>query len=144
MKAAIHALDPDADVHGYIPQGLVEVRSQFAAEAICRSIETAGYSASETERRPRSLRLPGLGRLVGRAALWGSAWAFLLPIVGFSAMLIAIQFDPTCNSPGDSGGCYMGLVTVPILLSVPGALLGFIVTFGLGLYRLQRVQRLPF
>jgi len=144
VKAAIHSLDPDAMVVGHIPQGLVEVRSRSGAEALCLAIEAAGYPAAETERRPRRPRPAGLGRLVGRSVLWGLAWAILLPILGFFAMLIAIQFDPACNAPGDSGGCYMGLATAPVLLSFPGALLGFAVTFGLGLRRLRRLQTLPF
>jgi hypothetical protein len=66
----------------------------------------------------------GLGCLVG---------AFIVPIVVFVVVLIGERFDPVCGTPGDSGGCEMGLASATIMAVVPGVLIGLVVGFLLGL-----------
>jgi hypothetical protein len=66
----------------------------------------------------------GLGCLVG---------AFIVPIAVFVVILILEHFNPVCGTPGDSGGCEMGLASATIMAVVPGVLLGIVVGFMLGL-----------
>ena len=71
----------------------------------------------------------GLGCLFG---------AFVVPIVAFVIVLIRNKFDPVCGTPADSGGCEMGLFSIPITSIVPGVLIGIMVGFGLGWLRASR------
>lgn len=50
-----------------------------------------------------------------RAGLWG---LLIGPLFGVLAVVALMIFDPKCG-PGDSGGCAMGLVTVPVTLALP-------------------------
>jgi hypothetical protein len=80
---------------------------------------------------PRGQRGRDVGRLLWnaiRAGLWG---LLLVPLFGLLFVFGLMIFDPKCGSPGDSGGCAMGLVTVPAVLVVPG----FATFFGLRLLR---------
>lgn len=60
----------------------------------------------------------GLGCLVG---------AFIVPIAVFIVVLIGERFDPVCGTPGDSGGCEMGLASTTIMAVVPGVVIGTVV-----------------
>lgn len=71
----------------------------------------------------------GLGCLAG---------AILVPIATFVIVLIRNQFDPVCGTPADSGGCEMGLFTIPTTSIVPGVLIGISVGFLIGLARASR------
>ena len=62
-----------------------------------------------------------------RAGLWG---LLIGPLFGVLAVLAFMIFDPKCG-PGDSGGCAMGLATVPVGLALPT----FGLFFGVGLLR---------
>jgi len=57
---------------------------------------------------------------IKRLALWVLLGAILGPVSGFLLILGFNIFDPSCNTPGDNGGCAMSLVTVPPMLVVPG------------------------
>ena len=48
------------------------------------------------------------------------------------ARRIAERFDPVCGTPGDSGGCEMGLAADTMAV-IPGILLGILVGVVLGL-----------
>ncbi|MDF2812581.1 MAG: hypothetical protein K0S56_3612 [Microvirga sp.] len=61
-------------------------------------------------------------RKIGTVLGWGLAGAVVAPVLGFLTVLGFILLNPICRSPGDSGGCYMSAVTVPIMLVVPGAM----------------------
>lgn len=68
--------------------------------------------------------------------LWGAIrmglWGLLLgPLLAFIFIFGLMIFDPACGSPGDSGGCAMGLVTVPIGIALPS----FVLLFAIGLAR---------
>jgi hypothetical protein len=63
----------------------------------------------------------GLGCLVG---------AFIVPIV----VLIGERFNAVCGTPGDSGGCEMGLASATIMAVAPGMLIGLVIGFVLGLW----------
>ena len=68
----------------------------------------------------------GLGCLAG---------AFIVPVVAFIIVLIRNALDPVCGTPADSGGCEMGLFSIPITSIVPGVLIGIAVGFALGARR---------
>lgn len=74
-------------------------------------------------------------RLVGRSLLWGVAGFFAVPLAAFAVMLVFVLLDESCNSPGDSGGCYMGLVTAPLATAPFGFVAFFVVTLVRGLHR---------
>lgn len=61
-----------------------------------------------------------------RAGLWG---LLLGPLFGALVVIGLMIFDPKCARPGDSGGCAMGLVTVPLGIAIPS----FCLLFALGL-----------
>src|ERR1700723_1717109 len=56
----------------------------------------------------------GLGCVVG---------AIIVPIIVFVVVLITERFDPVCGTPGDSGGCEMGLAADTLMAVIPGNLL---------------------
>jgi hypothetical protein len=64
------------------------------------------------------------GRLVFRSVLGAMIGIIAVLIAVFVLMLIAIQFDSHCGTPGDSGGCEMGVATVSAASALPGAILG--------------------
>jgi hypothetical protein len=66
----------------------------------------------------------GLGCLVG---------AFIVPVVVFIVVLIGERFNPVCGTPGDSGGCEMGLASATVMAVVPGMLIGLVIGCVLGL-----------
>ena len=71
----------------------------------------------------------GLGCLFGGfVALAGS----------FVIVLVLNQFNPVCGTPADSGGCEMGLVSIPIQSIVPGAFIGIAIGVALGVWRAYR------
>jgi hypothetical protein len=79
-----------------------------------------------------------LARLLGRALLWGAAWSLLAPLAGLVPMIAIYIADTRCGTPGDSGGCEMGMASVLIGLVPTGFALGFLVTLIRGILRLRR------
>jgi hypothetical protein len=70
---------------------------------------------------------PSVRQKIGRAMLW-ALWGFLLaPIVVFVIGLGVNHFNPVCGTPGDSGGCEMGLVVAAVGAVMPGAMIGFLI-----------------
>lgn len=81
-------------------------------------------------------------KLVARTLGWGLAGALIVPAAAFCAALLFVVLDPRCSSPGDSGGCYMGLATVTMAAVVPG-FVGFAgVTLVRGLARQGMFRRM--
>ncbi len=70
-------------------------------------------------------------RIFGKGLLWALGGFFIAPVTVFVLVLIMNAFDPVCGTPGDSGGCEMGLAMVSIGSILPGAIIGF----ALGLWR---------
>jgi hypothetical protein len=65
--------------------------------------------------------------MVLRALGWGLVGLIVAPVAMFGIMAIVYHFSPECGTPGDSGGCEMGMA-VAIILAVPiGALAGFLI-----------------
>jgi hypothetical protein len=72
-----------------------------------------GTSASATK-----ASISGIGCLAGIAA------AIVVPAFVFVAILIANANNPNCGTPGDSGGCEMGLASGTIAAVFVGLMLG--------------------
>jgi hypothetical protein len=81
-----------------------------------------------------------LVRLVGRALLWGAGWSLLAPLVALVTIIAIYALDSRCGTPGDSGGCEMGMASVLIGLVPTGFALGFLVTLFRGILRLRRAR----
>jgi len=76
--------------------------------------------------------------LVGRIAGFGLLGLIVTPIiVTITVLTLAHLFDPSCGTPGDSGGCEMGAASMGIFSALPGLAIG--VAFAL--YRHFRGKR---
>lgn len=65
-----------------------------------------------------------LGLLV-RALAMGLLGLVCAPIVTTLVVLaLAHAFDPSCGTPGDSGGCEMGAVSIGVASALPGFAIG--------------------
>jgi hypothetical protein len=62
--------------------------------------------------------------LAGIGCLAGIATAVVVPVFVFVAILIANANNPNCGTPGDAGGCEMGLASVTISAVFIGLVLG--------------------
>jgi len=67
-----------------------------------------------------------MGIIIGRAIGYLFAGAIALPLAMLVPMVLVYIFDSRCGSPGDSGGCEMGIATVVMSCVPVGALLGCI------------------
>ncbi|TCR66290.1 hypothetical protein [Bosea sp. BK604] len=72
--------------------------------------------------------------------IWGTIrtglWGLLLgPLFALLFVIGLMIFDPVCGSPGDSGGCAMGLVTAPIAIALPSFVLGAAIGLARELWR---------
>lgn len=79
----------------------------------------------------------GMARLLTKALLSGLIGLVLGPLLGLIAVFGLMLFDPKCGSPGDSGGCAMGLLTVPVALALPSFVLFALVSLVRSLWRLH-------
>lgn len=88
--------------------------------------------------------LAGEGAMVWtvvRALIFGLVGLICLPIVTTLLVLaLAHLFDPRCGTPGDSGGCEMGAVSIGVLAALPGFALGVALTFFQAWRRQRRGQ----
>lgn len=74
--------------------------------------------------------------LLLRALKAGLPGLLLGVTVAVAAVILAMIFDPKCG-PGDSGGCAMGLVTVPLTVALPGFALFFAGSLARGLWQIR-------
>jgi copper chaperone CopZ len=142
VEAAVHGVDPAAVVTISLPAGLVAVDTVASSGALCAAIEARGFIAEPTTRtlpKPRpSLPNGAMPRLFGRALLWGLAWFLFSPLVVFVVTFVVATFDPVCGTPGDSGGCEMGVVSISASAAPIGGMLAFAITLIRGLVRMRR------
>ena len=77
-----------------------------------------------------------MGGLILRAILWGALGAGVAPIAAGVLLFAMTRTDPRCGTPGDSGGCEMGIAAAVITM-IPAGAIGFaLVTFIRGYRRL--------
>lgn len=77
-------------------------------------------------------------RIFGKALLGALIGFFATPIAVFAVVLVLNFFNKVCGTPGDSGGCEMGLFAVTVASAIPGAAIGFIVNLVRGLLARRR------
>jgi hypothetical protein len=95
------------------------------------SDEQDGNSAS-----PTKASLSGIGCLAGIAA------AIVVPTFVFVAILIANAYNPNCGTPGDAGGCEMGLASGTISAVFIGLVLGASIAVAAAIAgRIRRIKR---
>jgi hypothetical protein len=144
IESAVRSVDPAARIAVSLSAGLASVQSVAPLALICQAIESRGFIAEPSARafpvqRERAASLVSghaiLG-VFGRALLWGLLCALIAPLVTFLVVLGLQYFDQTCGTPGDSGGCAMGLVSATILSIAPGAVVGFLIALVHGIVRL--------
>ncbi len=58
-------------------------------------------------------------------------------VVGIAALALAYSLDTRCGTPGDSGGCEMGIASLAIASALPGLAIGV----GIALYLHFRRKR---
>jgi hypothetical protein len=76
-----------------------------------------------------------VGKLVLRALGWAAVGLFAAPLAVLAVMIVVYQFDSRCGTPGDSGGCEMGMA-VSVISAVPiGAIVFFLFVLIRGLTR---------
>jgi hypothetical protein len=76
-----------------------------------------------------------VGAVVLRALGWGVVGLFVVPLVVFAIMAVIYQFDSRCGTPGDSGGCEMGMAVAIFASALPGAIAFFLFVLIRGLAR---------
>jgi hypothetical protein len=64
-----------------------------------------------------------LARIIGYAL----AGSVVLPLAVLAVMLVFYAMDSRCGTPGDSGGCEMGMAMLVMGASPVGAALGLII-----------------
>lgn len=75
-------------------------------------------------------------RLLTKTLLAGLIGLVVGPLAGLVWVFGLMMFDPKCG-PGDSGGCAMGLLTVPVVLALPSFVLFALVSLIRSLWRLR-------
>jgi copper chaperone CopZ len=149
IETAVRNVDPVAVVAVSMSTGLANVRSSAPVERIRQAIEARGFIVQPTDRAfpPRQTKSKVGARalldVVGRALLLGLVCACLVPVVTFVVLLVLQHFDRSCGTPGDSGGCAMGLLSATILSIAPGAVLGFLIALVHGVLRLANTVSSP-
>jgi hypothetical protein len=76
--------------------------------------------------------------MVLKALGWGFLGLFVAPLVMFGIMAIVYGLSSECGTPGDSGGCEMGMGVAIVLSSPIGALGFFLVALAIGQSRRQQ------
>jgi len=76
-------------------------------------------------------------RLLTKALLSGLIGLVVGPLLGLIAVFGLMLFDPKCGRPGDSGGCAMGVLTVPVALALPSFMLFALVSLTRNLWTLR-------
>lgn len=67
-------------------------------------------------------------RMIGYAVRFGALGFVLTPFaVFFGGLFLAYALDDRCGTPGDSGGCEMGVASLAMASSVVGLALGIAV-----------------
>jgi uncharacterized YccA/Bax inhibitor family protein len=141
IEQAVRSVDPAANVVVALSPGLASVRSAAPAARIRAAIEAQGFIAeprAAVRRAQAPISVNAVLSVFGRALLSGLICALIVPLVTFLTMLGLEYFDRACGTPGDSGGCEMGLVSTTVLSIAPGAMLGFLITLVHGFIRIAR------
>jgi hypothetical protein len=65
----------------------------------------------------------------GRAIGFGLVGLLVVPLVVMFAVLgLAHLLDPSCGTPGDSGGCEMGAASIGFVSAIPAMVAGVVIS----------------
>jgi hypothetical protein len=78
-----------------------------------------------------------MGIILGRAIGYLFLGAIVVPLVVLAIGIVEYMTDSRCGSPGDSGGCEMGIASV-VMSAVP---LGAILGLAFGIWRGIKARR---
>ena len=85
-----------------------------------------------------------MARIIAKAALFGLLGLVVLPVVVFVGVLaFGYALDPSCGTPGASGGCEMGAAASAIASAIPGFMLFFLVSLLLRVTSRENAAALP-
>ena len=76
-----------------------------------------------------------MGSIILRAIGWGVVGLFVVPLATFAIMAVVYQLNSQCGTPGDSGGCEMGMGVAVVASALPGAIAFFLFVLIRGLNR---------
>lgn len=65
-----------------------------------------------------------VGRMIGYAVVGLVAAPVAVTLL---VLVLAHLLDPSCGTPGDSGGCEMGAVSIGVVSAVPASIIGAVV-----------------
>lgn len=110
-------------------------RGIYAAGPIRASLSAARAAPGSAKLRAREGT--GMTDIVLKALRAGLIGLVLGPLFGLIWVTGLMIFDPKCSGPGDSGGCAMGLLTVPAVLIAPSFVLFATVSLARNLWRVR-------
>jgi hypothetical protein len=85
----------------------------------------------------------GLGQAFGCAFGLAFAGLILVPILIFILGAIVNAFNPTCGTPGDSGGCQMWAAGMALTAAIPAGIIGAVLGLAIGLRAWWRGRNKP-
>jgi hypothetical protein len=134
IRDAILRFDPAARIWTNWPANMIAVETAAPAEALRTAVQDAGYIAAQRQGPPPT-RAP-VGFAAGAMMLIGLTVAGLVlgSLLGVALGMGHFVLNPRCGTPGDSGGCAMGIPMIAIGVGLLGAPLGF----AIALWRLIR------
>lgn len=128
VEQALRGIDPGAQLWTNWPEGLVAARSVQPAEALREAVQDAGFIAALRLGIPAAPER-GIGEMILRVIGFTFAGFVLGGLAGAAFGIAMLMLDPSCNAPGDSGGCAMGIPMIAIGASMLGAPVGFVLAF---------------
>ena len=127
VLAAIRQRDPAAVVWTDWPRGLVAVQTDWPPEMLRVAVQDAGFIAAWLAHPPREVSARGAAAAVVRVIGYGLAGFVLGALAGAALGIANVALNPVCGSPGDSGGCAMGIPMIAIGAGFLGAAAGAVV-----------------
>ena len=124
VLAAIRRRDPSAAVWTDWPRGLVAVQTEWPPEMLRVAVQDAGFIAAWLAHPPLEVSARGAFAAVVRVIGFGLAGFVLGTLAGAGLGIANVALNPACGSPGDSGGCAMGIPAMAIGAAVLGAAAG--------------------
>jgi len=134
VMAAILGCDPDAEVAVLPGRDVFAVRSAAPAEALRQAVQAAGFIAALRDHPPAEVSVAGVAGFIAVMLVQALLGAVVGLVAGLAAGFAMVALDPRCGTPGDSGGCAMGIPMV----AIGGAVLGAPAGAALAIFRRWR------
>lgn len=134
VRDAIERFDPAARVWTNWPQAMIAVETAAPPEALRAAVQDAGYIAAIRHSMPRPGDGPGAGEWIMRLIGFTFSGFVVGTLVAAGLGVANVVLNPSCNIPGDAGGCAMGIPA----MAIGGGMLGAPIGFVLALVRRRR------